>query len=175
MFIEVVQKERICAGTAKKNMKKALMEVLQKKIVGKQMDKGGALLFPLSIDSITDAQIHEGLVYPILEYTAVAYKLYAGEILTCKVERQDAQGILLSNPLVAQILVPAVQIPQPSFLSTRTGRSGTYAEMWVWKYNEVSLYVRTGEKCRVRIVSARKGEPIYATIADSGLGPLSWW
>lgn len=175
MFVEVIQKEKICAGSVKQNMKEVLIEIIQKKIAGKRIGNIGMLLFPLKISSVYNADIHDGLVYPMVEYTAMAYKVYIGEILICKIERQSKEGIMLSHNIISWVFVSSAQIPKPSFLTAITGRTGTYAETWVWKYNDVSLYVRTGEMCRVRVIGIEKGKPVYATIASSGLGPITWW
>ncbi|EHY65290.1 DNA-directed RNA polymerase III subunit RPC8 [Nematocida ausubeli] len=174
MFIETVQTERLQISPNEKDIHAAILATLQKKVPGKTVDGIGICLFPVCIHSVSDVEIHEGMLYPLVVYKLVTYKALVGEVLTCTVEKQDATGLLLSHPLLPSLFVPASQIPPSSELTAVSGRMGSTVDIWGWKYNDCILYVRMGEACKVSIIST-EGSRIYASINGPGLGPTSWW
>ncbi|OAG31669.1 DNA-directed RNA polymerase III subunit RPC8 [Nematocida displodere] len=174
MFVEVVQQERLSVSPKEVNLQNAVLETLRKHVPGHQVGCGGVSLFPLGIDAIDDIEIHDGMLYPLVTYRVVMYRAYVGEILMCEVEKQDTAGIFLVHALLPGIHIPSGQIPQPSELCTLPVRTSR-VDLWCWKYNDVRLYVKAGEVCKVRVIKIGKEGTIYATIAGPGLGPLSWW
>lgn len=174
MFIEIVQKERLQIFPTYKDINKIVLSNLQQVVPGRQIEGIGISLFPLSIESITDAKIHEGFLYPLVAYKLVVYKACLGEIITCTVEKQDTTGIFLTHPLLPSIFVPASQMPSSSELTAVAGRMSTVVNIWGWKYNECVLYIRMGEVCKVSVINIACSM-IYASIDGSGLGPVSWW
>lgn len=174
MFIEIVQKERLQISPKYKDISEIVLSSLQEIIPGRQLDGVATGLFPVSIESISDVKIHEGLLYPLVTYKVVIYKACPGEVLTCIVQKQDTTGILLSHPLLPSVFVPASQMPSSSELTAVSGRMGTIVNIWGWKYNGSVLYIRMGEVCKVSVIST-SCSAIYASIDGPGLGPISWW
>lgn len=174
MFIEIVQKERLQISPRYKDINETVLSKLHQSVPGTHIDGIGIGLFPVSIESITDARIHEGLLYPLVEYKLVIFKACVGEILTCTVEKQDSSGILLTHPLLPSVFIPASQMPSSSELTPVAGRMGTTVNIWGWKYSDCMLYIRMGEACKVSVVSTAHST-IYVSINGPGLGPISWW
>ncbi|KAI5126995.1 DNA-directed RNA polymerase III subunit RPC8 [Nematocida parisii] len=174
MFIETVQTERLQISPSEKDIDAAILSTLQKRVPGKIVNGIGISLFPVRIKTVTDVEIHEGLLYPLVCYKLIIYQAIPGEILVCTVEKQDSTGILLAHPLLPSLFVPASQLPSSSELTAVSGRMGSTVDIWGWKYNECILYVRMGELCKVSVVSTNHSK-IYATTNGPGLGPISWW
>ncbi|KAI5180956.1 DNA-directed RNA polymerase III subunit RPC8 [Nematocida sp. AWRm80] len=175
MFVEVTQRERVPISPKKKNIKEAVFKALQNKVPGHHLEGVSVTLFPLYLESISDIEVHEGVLYPLVTYRLIMYRAYPGEILACTVEKQDSSGILLTHPLLPPIYIPTSQLPEPSELCTISGRLSKPIELWAWNYNDNKLYIKAGEICRIRVLKTGHTSMILGTINGPGLGPLSWW
>ncbi|KAI5170572.1 DNA-directed RNA polymerase III subunit RPC8 [Nematocida sp. LUAm3] len=175
MFVETVQRQRLSISPCAKDIKEEVRKLLLRKIPGKILPGEGVLLFPTELKSLDDVQVHDGMLYPMVEYKVVMYKAHAEEILYCTVEKHSEEGIHMNHPLLSGIFVPSAQLPIPSSFETLVGRNGQRIKIWAWKYNETLLYIKQGEKCRVRVIQRQPDGQILCSLKTPGLGPLVWW
>jgi DNA-directed RNA polymerase subunit E'/Rpb7 len=127
---------------------------------------------------VEDAIVEEGILYPLVTYRALVFRVYPWEVLECRVERQDESGVFLSNQLILHIFVSKARLPQPSSSALLPMRGKGHALVWFWSYSQSKLYVQNGDVCRVRAISSEcTGTQITveASMIDQGLGPRSWW
>jgi len=175
MFVEAARSERVPVKLGKEKIEAAIFDVLRNRLPNTPSTAHGTLLFPVAIESISDAEVHEGVIYPLVNYRFISYRLYPGEIVTGTVEKQDSTGVFLAHPLISSLFVPSSQLPSPSELKTVPSRNNRPVEMWVWKYEGSSLYVKMSEVFRVKILKIESPSVVYCTACEPGLGAVSWW
>lgn len=178
MFVESVLRERVCIHPRETSIKEAAMKKLLETSACRHVDDLGVCLAPLEIVKVEEVFIDEGMLYPLVTYKLLAFRLYPGELLGCVVERQDHDGVHLSNAMLPSIFVPHACLPEPHEKVLVSAKHGSQALLWAWSFRGSSLYVKNGDPCRVKVLSvstSKHSMHVQATMSDPGLGPRSWW
>lgn len=178
MFVESVVQSRICVSPQVPDVGGALLGLLAKKYAGRHIPDLGVGIYPTEVVKVEKAAIDKGFIYPLVTFKLLVFRLFAGELLECTVERQDASGVHLTNLMVPDICVPPSLLPHPAEkVSVPTKGGHEKATVWCWTYGDSRLYIKNGDVCRVKVASAPAGAMlnVKATMAADGLGPRSWW
>ena len=129
-------------------------------------------------------------------YTKVLFRLVVfrpipGQVLVGRVKSSSEDGISVSMGFFDDIHIPATMLPAGSSWSREE-------HVWIWEFGENKLFIDTGEEIRFRVINEIFEEPppilkeqavagsqitasnivpykITASIAEDGLGLLSWW
>ncbi|KAI5190487.1 DNA-directed RNA polymerase III subunit RPC8 [Nematocida sp. AWRm77] len=174
MFVEVQRTERVSIPVNTEEIEASVFEALREKCAGVHTPES-VQLFPTQIEKVSDVEVAEGRLYPLVEYRLVEYKVYSGEILFCAIEKQDSSGIYLTHPLISSVFVPAMQLPSPSEIKVVSRKGGKSLERWSWLYGDSVLYFQTGDMCKVKVLSSKQVPFLLCTMAEAGLGPCTWW
>eukprot|EP00916_Digyalum_oweni_P009460 GHVL01015946.1.p1 GENE.GHVL01015946.1~~GHVL01015946.1.p1 ORF type:complete len:174 (+),score=24.39 GHVL01015946.1:135-656(+) len=135
----------------------------------------------------------DGATHTIVHFRYVVFRPTVDEILVGKVKNCSKEGISVSMGFFDDIFIPEDNLPHPSKFSETE-------QMWAWKYEEHDLYIEIGHEIRFRVMEEKfvdtsptgpegitmettdpepgpKRSPytIVGTLAEQGLGLLSWW
>jgi DNA-directed RNA polymerase III subunit RPC8 len=129
--------------------------------------------------------------YTKVRFRLVVFRPVLGQVLAGKVKSSSEEGVSISMVFFDDIHVPASMLPAGSFWSREE-------HVWVWELGENKLFIDVGEEIRFRVIAEAFEEPppllkeqavvgkqitastivpykITASIAEDGLGLLSWW
>ncbi|KAJ2843249.1 DNA-directed RNA polymerase III complex subunit Rpc25 [Coemansia brasiliensis] len=120
----------------------------------------------------------------------IVFRPFRDEVLVGRVRSAGAEGIDVSMGFFEDIRIPASEMPLGSEYSREEG-------VWVWRYEENELFMDLNEPIRFRVqeinfldvspprpkvgdidsvpVAHEPPFSLVCTIADEGLGLISWW
>ncbi|XP_057963732.1 uncharacterized protein LOC131154918 [Malania oleifera] len=147
--------------------------------------------------SVYDIQkIIGGFIYPgegastyTVKFRLMMFRPFVGEVIAAKLKESDADGLHLSLGFFDDIHVPAHLMPKPSRFGPCPENEGS--KLWMWEYDEgQTLFIDGEDEIRFRVQSVKyppipieqsEGSKPFApmvvtgSIAEEGLGPISWW
>ena len=138
-----------------------------------------------------DPVVHPGDAQVCLDaqFRLIVFRPLAGEILIGQVRTCSTEGVSIALGFFEDILVPP-RCMQPGTVFD------SMQQTWVWRYkpdedaDEQQLYIDKGALIRIRVIAEEFSESrerrddgellcapykITASIAEDGLGLLSWW
>ncbi|KAI9681143.1 MAG: DNA-directed RNA polymerase III subunit rpc25 [Caeruleum heppii] len=129
----------------------------------------------------------DGTVNVNVEFRLVVFRPFKGEVILGKISSSTNHGIKIRLDFFDDIFVPAhLLFPDSHFDHSE--------QVWIWTSDESKLYLDKNESVRFRVeaeewndqspvapaeryatTERRSPYSIQASMAQSGLGPTSWW
>ncbi|KAJ1726781.1 DNA-directed RNA polymerase III complex subunit Rpc25 [Coemansia biformis] len=194
MFVLVVLRDtlKVVPSEFTKPREQALRDEINRKYANRVLHDIGLCMLVHDLLDIDEGYVQhsEGWLWVKVKFRMIVFRPFRDEVLTGWVRSANAGGIEVSMGFFDDIKISASHMPEGS---TYDGAEG----VWVWRYEGNELYIDLEEPIRFRVletsfleVSPPRPEigevdsvpvsqvppfSLACTIADSGLGLLSWW
>ncbi|KAJ2695248.1 DNA-directed RNA polymerase III complex subunit Rpc25 [Coemansia spiralis] len=194
MFVLVVLRDTLkvvpCEFT--KPREQALKDEINRKYANRVLHDVGLCMLVHDLVEVDEGYVQhsEGWLWVKVKFRMIVFRPFREEVLTGWVRSANADGIEVSMGFFDDIKISAAHMPEGSAYDGAEG-------VWVWRYEGNELYIDLEEPIRFRVletsflevspprpeigevdsVPASQPPPfsLACTIADSGLGLLSWW
>ncbi|KAJ1852378.1 DNA-directed RNA polymerase III complex subunit Rpc25 [Coemansia sp. RSA 1822] len=194
MFVLTVLRDtlKIVPEDFRKTREQALKDAINEKYANRVLHDVGLCILVHDLVEIDEGfvQHSEGWIWIKVKFRMIVFRPFRDEVLVGRVRSAGAQGIDISMGFFDDITIPASEMPQGSEYNGSEG-------VWVWRYEGNELYMDLEEPIRFRVletkfldvspprpkigdvdsVPASHAPPfsLTCTIAQDGLGLLSWW
>ncbi|KAJ2078328.1 DNA-directed RNA polymerase III complex subunit Rpc25 [Coemansia sp. RSA 988] len=194
MFVLVVLRDTLKIEPAefRKTREQALKDEINKKYANRVLHDVGLCMLIHDLLKIDEGfvQHSEGWIWVKVEFRMIVFRPFRDEVLVGRVRSASPAGIEVSMGFFDDISIPANQMPMGSEFDGSEG-------VWVWRYEGNELFMDLEEPIRFRVlntvfldvspprpvvgdvdsVPASHPPPfsLIGTVADDGLGLLSWW
>ncbi|KAJ1946991.1 DNA-directed RNA polymerase III complex subunit Rpc25 [Kickxella alabastrina] len=194
MFVLVALRDtlKIIPSEFTKSREDALKDEINSKYTNRVLHDIGLCILVHDLQEIDEGYVQhsEGWIWVKVTFRMIVFRPFRDEILLGRVRSASAQGIQVTMGFFDDITIPADKMPQGSEFDATEG-------VWVWRYDGNELYMDLEEEIRFSVVASefldvnpprpKVGDvdsvpaahpPPYAligSIADSGLGLLTWW
>ncbi|KAJ1499343.1 hypothetical protein HMI54_011369 [Coelomomyces lativittatus] len=155
---------------------------IHKKYTGKLFHQVGMCIALFDLLHVGDGivQHSEGSAYFKVRFQLIVFRPSRGEIINAQILSSDENGIRASTGFFDDIFIPPDCLPKPH-------RYDESEHVWIWEYEENSLYLDPGDILRLQVkdmifeevrTAEKKDHALMKVIGDitsQGLGSLSWW
>ncbi|KAK0192387.1 RNA polymerase Rpb7 [Armillaria mellea] len=168
----------------------ALIAELNKKYANRVLHDVGLCVCVFDLTEAGEGKVRygDGFLYYKVVFRLVVFRPFTSQVLLAKVKSSDADSIRLTMGFFDDIYIPSIYLPQPLSVLTPNER----AFFWVPESERTpprSCWIRPSRRgCTLMLgrscacgVEADEQEPrrapyqIICSIAESGLGNVSWW
>ncbi|KAJ2771045.1 DNA-directed RNA polymerase III complex subunit Rpc25 [Coemansia nantahalensis] len=194
MFVLVVLRDtlKVAPSEFTKPREQALKDEINRKYANRVLHDVGLCMLVYDLVEIDEGYVQhsEGWLWVKVKFRMIVFRPFRDEVLTGCVRSANASGIQVSMGFFDDIKISANHMPEGSAYDTAEG-------VWVWRYEGNELYIDLEEPIRFRVLetsflevspprpeigevdSVPVSQPppfsLACTIADAGLGLLSWW
>ncbi|RWS29119.1 DNA-directed RNA polymerase III subunit RPC8-like isoform X1 [Leptotrombidium deliense] len=200
MFVLVELKDKVCIAPSMFHLpvEEAITEVLNAKLANRILINVGLCVTLFDIIKIHESFVlkGEGSSYTLVHFRFIVFRPFIGEVIVGKLKSCSVDGIYVSLGFFDGILIPRECLQEPS-------RFDETEQLWVWEYEtedgKHDLFMDKEEQIRFKVkeeiftdtsptapststanLSAEDSPKkipylIKGTIAESGLGLISWW
>uniref|UniRef100_A0A0N4Z0I0 DNA-directed RNA polymerase III subunit RPC8 n=1 Tax=Parastrongyloides trichosuri TaxID=131310 RepID=A0A0N4Z0I0_PARTI len=169
-----------------------LIRNINKKYGGKTIQKVGICLSFESFTKVGDTYIlpGDGNLFTPVEFLFTVWRPIINEVIQGVIQKSEPTGLTVSLNFFSDIFIPKDKLPKVSKFCTNQNA-------WYWAYcdeegNEAAqLYMDKGKVIKFKVVetiwndipvgiedeklSTEAPMKVVGTIADTGLGVISWW
>ncbi|CEF63186.1 DNA-directed RNA polymerase III subunit RPC8 [Strongyloides ratti] len=169
-----------------------LIRNINKKYGAKTIQQVGLCLAFESFSKVGDTYIlpGDGNLFTPVEFLFTTWRPIVNEVIQGVIERSEPEGLVISMNFFSDIFIPKDKLPKVSKFCTSQNA-------WYWAYcdedgNEAAqLYMDKGKIVKFKVVETiwnnsfiESGEEkncteppmkVIGTLADTGLGVISWW
>ncbi|KAI8322679.1 hypothetical protein GQ54DRAFT_142620 [Martensiomyces pterosporus] len=194
MFILTLLRDtlKIVPAEFRKSRENALKDEINRKYANRVLHDVGLCMLAHDLLEIDEGYVQhsEGWIWVKVKFRMIVFRPFRDEILMGRIRSSSPEGVQISMGFFDDIRVPSDQMPPGSEFNATEG-------VWVWKYNGDDLFMDLDESVRFRVLASefldvnpprpKVGDadtapvshpPPYKLIcsmADSGLGLVSWW
>ncbi|KAJ1856417.1 DNA-directed RNA polymerase III complex subunit Rpc25 [Coemansia sp. RSA 2703] len=195
MFVLTVLKDtlKILPSDFRKSREEALKDEINRKYANRVLHDIGLCILAHDLLEIDEGYVQhsEGWIWVKVTFRMIVFRPFREEILIGRVRNSNESGIHVSMVFFDDIIIPKECMPEGSEYDQKEG-------VWVWHFEGSDFYVDNGELIRFSVVEstfldvnpprpkkreeeetvASTGRPpfsITGSIAQSGLGLMSWW
>ncbi|KAJ2723385.1 DNA-directed RNA polymerase III complex subunit Rpc25 [Coemansia sp. Benny D115] len=194
MFVLTVLRDtlKIVPSEFTKPREQALKDEINSKYANRVLHDVGLCILVHDLLEIDEGYVQhsEGWIWVKARFRMVVFRPFRDEVLLGRIRSASPTGIQVTMGFFDDITIPAEHMPAGSEFDGTEG-------VWVWRYDGNELYMDLDEPIRFSVVDGRfldvnpprpkvgdtdsvppAHPPPYAitgSIAESGLGLLSWW
>ncbi|KAJ2358380.1 DNA-directed RNA polymerase III complex subunit Rpc25 [Coemansia erecta] len=194
MFVLTVLRDtlKVWPEDFRKTREEALKDAINNKYANRVLHDIGLCILVHDLVEIDEGYVQhsEGWLWVKVKFRMIVFRPFRDEVLVGRVRSAGQEGLDISMGFFDDITIPAREMPVGSEYNAKEG-------VWVWRYEGNELYLDLGEPIRFRVlktnfldvspprpkvgevdsVAASHAPPfsLTCTIAQAGLGLLSWW
>ncbi|KAI7832067.1 RNA polymerase Rpb7 [Kickxella alabastrina] len=179
MFVLVALRDtlKIIPSEFTKSREDALKDEINSKYTNRVLHDIGLCILVHDLQEIDEGYVQhsEGWIWVKVTFRMIVFRPFRDEILLGRVRSASAQGIQVTMGFFDDITIPADKMPQGSEFDATEG-------VWVWRFSVVASEFLDVNPPRPKVgdvdsVPAAHPPPyaLIGSIADSGLGLLTWW
>ncbi|KAF9029000.1 polymerase III polypeptide H [Hymenopellis radicata] len=151
----------------------AIISELNKKYANRVLHDVGLCMCVFDITQAGEGKVRygDGFLYYKVIFRMVTFRPFTSEVILAKVKSSDAESIRLSIGFFDDIYVPAIYLPQPSAFDSNE-------RAFFWVANAETELASSTELLDTDLTSRMyvdTGEVVRCSMAESGLGNVSWW
>ncbi|KAG6329945.1 hypothetical protein ID866_9144 [Astraeus odoratus] len=179
------------------SVEQALTNEINKKYANRVLHDVGLCICVFDLAEAGEGRVRygDGCLWYKVKFRMVVFRPFSSEVILAKVKSSDEDGIRLSVGFFDDVYVPLAYLPQPSALSVKLRITNVASDLihgsdpnerahfWLPDSEATTahellesltadrMYIDQGEIYKFR----SRSHPSQCSIAEQGLGPVSWW